>query len=190
MILIILTPLHLLFTVLFLAYGCYGSINFRNPLYQLKTAIKYALFFICFAILGFSREFLFVNINNQLYAVYYHNPNLFLPHSLHFLESLDYATMYYGKYFLTIFYFLAYFSVTYFAVKIICVDKQFTRWIIYIYSLLLILSSIIMAYNYFINNQLDGDEYTLSRWLMGIAQSPLVTFFMIAASNLYNKIQK
>ena len=98
--------------------------------------------------------------------------------------------MYYGKYFLTIFYFLAYFAVTYFAVKIICVDKQFTRWIIYIYSLLLILSSIIMAYNYFINNQLDGDEYTLSRWLMGIAQSPLVTFFMIAASNLYNKIQK
>ena len=155
----------------------------------MKTAIKYSLFFICFAILGFSREFLFVNINNQLYAVYYHNPNLFLPKSLHFLESLDYATMYYGKYFLTIFYFLAYFTVTYFVVKIICIDKPFTRWIIYIYTLLFILSSLVMAYNYFINNQLDGDEYTLSRWLMGIAQSPLVAFFMIAASALYNKIQ-
>ena len=156
---------------------------------MLKTAIKYVIFFSCFAILGFSREFLFVNINNQLYAVYYNSPNLHLPHSLHFLESLNYATMYYGKYFLTVFYFLAYFTVTYFAVKIICIDKQYTRWIIYIYSLLLILSSIIMAYNYLINNQLDGNEYTLSRWLMGIAQSPLIAFFMLAASTLYNKIQ-
>jgi hypothetical protein len=45
------------------------------------------------------------------------------------------------------------------------------------------------AYNYLINNQLNGDEYTFSRWLMGIAQSPLVAFFMIASSKLYNKFQ-
>lgn len=46
-----------------------------------------------------------------------------------------------------------------------------------------------MAYNYFIQNQLGGDEYTFSRWLMGIAQSPLVAFFVIASSKLYNKFQ-
>ena len=44
-----------------------------------------------------------------------------------------------------------------------------------------------MTYNYLINNQLDGEEYTFSRWLLGIAQSPLVAFFMIASSALNKK---
>lgn len=155
----------------------------------MKSGFKYLIFIALFAILGFSREFLFVNINNQLYAIYYGHPNLHLPQSLSFLMKLDYSTMYYGKYVLTVLYFFLYFVTTYFAVKLICDTKKFTRWIIYIYSLLLILSSIMMAYNYIFNNQLDGDEYTLSRWLMGIAQSPLVAFFMIATSSLYKKLQ-
>lgn len=46
-----------------------------------------------------------------------------------------------------------------------------------------------MLYNYLINNQLGGDEYSFSRWLMGIAQSPLVAFFIIASGKLYNKFQ-
>lgn len=155
----------------------------------MKTAIKFLVVFICFAILGFSREFMFVNINSQLYAVYYKNPNLHLPSSLYFLTYLDYTTLYKGKYLLTIIYYIVYFLTSYFAVKIICNDKQYTRWILYIYALLFVLSGIVMIYNYFINNQLDGNEYTFSRWLMGIAQSPLVAFFMIATSTLYKKIQ-
>lgn len=67
--------------------------------------------------------------------------------------------------------------------------KKNTLWIIYIYVLLLALSTLSMGYNYLINNQLGGDEYTFSRWLMGIAQSPLVCFFIIASSKLYNKFQ-
>jgi hypothetical protein len=45
-----------------------------------------------------------------------------------------------------------------------------------------------MLYNYVINNQLSGEEYTFSRWLMGIAESPLVAFFTISTSALYSKI--
>lgn len=62
-------------------------------------------------------------------------------------------------------------------------------WIIYIYAILLALAGISMGYNYFVNSQLGGDEYTFSRWLMGIAQSPLVAFFIIASGKLYNKFQ-
>lgn len=67
--------------------------------------------------------------------------------------------------------------------------KKNAIWVIYIYSLLLVLSGISMIYNYLINNQLGGDEYSFSRWLMGIAQSPLVAFFIIASGKLYNKFQ-
>lgn len=147
------------------------------------------LFITVFAILGFSREFLFVNINNQLYSLYYHHNDFKFPRSLIFLKKLDYTSLYYFKYPLTILYFLIYFFTSFFAVKSICIDKKKSVWVIYIYVILLVLSGVSMTYNYFINNQLAGDEYTFSRWLMGIAQSPLVAFFIIASGKLYNKFQ-
>lgn len=155
----------------------------------MKNNLKYILFIAIFAILGFSREFLFVNTNNQLFKLYYHNEDIKIPVSLDFITHFEYSTLYYLKYLFTIIYFLAYFIISYLAVKLICHDKKNAKWIIYIYSILLVLSSISMAYNYLINNQLNGDEYTFSRWLMGIAQSPLVAFFIIASNKLYNKFQ-
>jgi hypothetical protein len=171
-----------------LVYGCFGLTNFQQ-LYLLKTNLKYILFITIFAILGFSREFVFVNINSQLFSLYYKNSNYILPDSLSFLNDFEYTTLYYLKYPLTVLYFLAYFFTSFLAVKFICLHKKNAIWVVYIYLLLLVLSGVSMAYNYFINNQLGGDEYTFSRWLMGIAQSPLVAFFMIASSKLYNKFQ-
>lgn len=155
----------------------------------MKNSLKYIFFITVFALLGFSREFLFVNTNNQLFKLYYHNEDIKIPESLEFISHFQYSTLYYVKYLFTIIYFLAYLLTSYFAVKHICLNKKNTQWVIYIYAILLVLSGISMTYNYLINNQLNGDEYTFSRWLMGIGQSPLVAFFMIASSKLYNKFQ-
>lgn len=155
----------------------------------MKNSIKYLFFISLFAILGFSREFFFVNVNKQLYKLYYHDSDVIIPNSLNFITHFEYATLYYLKFPFTIVYFLAFLLTSYFAVKLICQNKKTAIWVIYIYTILLVLSGISMAYNYVINNQLNGDEYTFSRWLMGIAQSPLVAFFMIASSKLYNKFQ-
>jgi hypothetical protein len=153
----------------------------------MKLAFKYASFLSAFALLGFTKEFLFVNINNQLYKTYYKNNDILISKSLNFLSKYSYETLYYIKYPLTIIYFMVYFMVSFYSVKIICDYKKITMWIVYIYSLLFILSSITMFYNYIINNQLSGEEYTFSRWLMGIAESPLVAFFVISASALSSK---
>jgi hypothetical protein len=155
----------------------------------MKQALKYVIFIGLFAFLGFSREFLFVNINNQLFKLYYGHSNLPLPDSLSFIGTLKYDTLYYLKFALTIAFYLAFFIVSLLAVKLIVNDKKITRWVIYIYVLLLILAGLTMLYNYVMHNQLDGDEYTFSRWLLGIAQSPLVAFFMIASAALYRKFQ-
>ncbi len=155
----------------------------------MKTSLKYIFFILVFAFLGFSREFVFVNINSRLYSLFYNHNDYLLPNSLSFLNQLNYTTLYYIKYPLTVIYFLAYFFTSYFAIKQFCQNKKITIWVIYIYALLLALASISMAYNYLIENQLDGDEYNFSRWLMGIAQSPLVAFFMLASSKLYDKFQ-
>lgn len=155
----------------------------------MRTSLKYLLFISVFAALGFSREFLFVNINSRLYSLYYHHTTYKLPQSLAFLSDMDYNALYFVKFPFTILYFLAYFFTSYFAVRIISLHKKNAVWVIYIYALLLVLSGMSMGYNYVINNQLGGDEYTFSRWLMGIAQSPLVAFFIIASGKLYNKFQ-
>lgn len=155
----------------------------------MKLWIKYILFLTIFAILGFSREFLFVNINSQLYKLYYGHSNLTLPESLYFLNNFDFDTLYYLKFPLTIITFLIYMIVSFYAVRNLTANKKYGMWVIYIYALLLILASITMSYNYFINHTFAGDEYTFSRWLMGIAQSPLVAFFIIAAGALYKKFQ-
>jgi hypothetical protein len=154
-----------------------------------KLALKYVLFIGLFALLGFSREFLFVNINNQLFKLYYGHSNLSLPASLSFIGTMEYSKLYYLKFALTIVFYLAYFAVSLLAIKLIANDKKINRWVIYIYVLLLILAGLTMLYNYIMHNQLDGDEYTFSRWLLGIAQSPLVAFFMIASATLYKKFQ-
>ncbi len=153
----------------------------------MNIKLKYLLFIVLFALLGFSREFIFVNINSHLYNLYYQRQEHTLPPSMLFLLNYNYKIIYFSKYALTIAYFLAYFMTSYFAVKIICNTKSFSRWIIYIYALLIFCSSIIMLYNYLFKHQYNGEEYTLSRWIMGIAQSPLVAFFMIASHTLYSK---
>lgn len=155
----------------------------------MKLWLKYFIFLIIFAFLGFTREFLFVNINNQLYRLYYGHASLPLPESLSFIERFDYETLYYLKYPLTITYFLLYLFASFYAVRVLTGNKKYGKWVIYIDALLLILAGITMAYNYFINHDLGGDEYTFSRWAMGIAQSPLVAFFIIAAGSLYEKFQ-
>jgi hypothetical protein len=154
-----------------------------------RNSAKYITFLSIFAILGFSREFFFVNINSQLYSLYYNHTKYHLPTSLQFLAGLDYATLYFLKFPFTLLCVLAYFITSYFAVKCINHNKKNTIWVVYIYALLLVLSGMAMAYNYFFKHQLSGDEYTFSRWLMGIAQSPLVAFFIIASGKLYHKFQ-
>ncbi len=156
----------------------------------MRPAFKYIIFILVFAFLGFTREFLFVNINNQLYKLYYGHSNLPLPGSLHFIANLSYSTLYYSKFTLTVLFYTAYFFVSFWTVRQITANKKFTLYIIYIYALLLILAGLTMVYNYTVNKQLDGDEYIFSRWLLGIAQSPLVAFFIIASAALYKKGQK
>ncbi len=155
----------------------------------MRTSFKYILFISIFAALGFSREFVFVNLNNRLYSLFYKHNDYILPNSLSFFNQFDYDTLYYIKYPLTVLYFLAYFFTSYFTIKQLSSHKKIAQSAIYIYLILLALASISMLYNYFVNEKFDGDEYTFSRWLMGIAQSPLVAFFMLASSKLYNKFQ-
>lgn len=144
----------------------------------------FILFFVLFGALGLYREYFFGNYNNMMYFMYNGDTTVPVRPDFHFFLNFSYKTVYYLKYIFTLVFFLAFFGLSYFCVKKFTDDKKILKWFTYSYLLLLLLSSVLMLWTYFLRNNFESDEYSVSRWLMGIAQSPLPALFFIATSKL------
>lgn len=145
----------------------------------------YGLLFIG---LGLFREYFFIHINNIMTLKYYGTTSLPVPGHFSWYAGLAYETMYYLKYIFTGIFFLIFYLLAYFCLRSLTENKILLKWLSLTYAVLLILCIISMAWAYFVRMKLQDDEYTFSRWLMGIAQSPLIALFFIASSRLNNKL--
>ncbi len=148
---------------------------------------KIILFLILFGCIGYFREFFFVNLNNIMFQKYYNHTDLPIPAVMNVFNSFSYKTLYYSKYIYTLVWIIIFFAANYFAIKTLCTNKILLRFLAYSYLILLSLAAIAMLYGYFINGHLQDDEYTVSRWLLGIAQSPIICLILIASEKLYPK---
>jgi uncharacterized RDD family membrane protein YckC len=108
--------------------------------------------------------------------------------SFSFFLTLSFNTLYYLKYLFTFLFAGAFYGLSFWCIKFYTHNSNLLRWLTYCYLVLLILSAVLMLWSYFVQSKLDTDEYTISRWLMGIAQSPLPALFFIATSKLTNKL--
>lgn len=142
------------------------------------------IYLLVFIVLGYSREFFFVHLNNILYLKYYGHSSLPVPSVMSIFHSWSYETIYWSKYLFTFISLGLFFGLNYFTVLHISQQKKVVKFISYTYLLLLILSSISMGIGYFINGRLQDDEYTLSRWLIGTLQSPIPALFFLATQKL------
>lgn len=123
-----------------------------------------------------------------MFMKYYNNPPLIpIPDIMLPFTNLDYATLYYSKYVSTIFWCFLFFIASFFAIRVITSNQYLVRSLFYIYAALLLIAGVLMMYGYFVNHRLQDDEYTMSRWLMGIAQSPLICLILLASEKLYQK---
>ncbi len=146
------------------------------------------LFFICFACLGYFREFFFVHLNNIMYYKYYHRiPELSIPKLMLFFDSFSYISLYYFKYIFTFLWAGLFLICNYFALKKFTNTVFLIKLLFIAYALIIIIASVAMLYGCLINNRLQSNEYTISRWLLGIAQSPLICLILLASEKLYNK---
>ncbi|MBA3679600.1 MAG: hypothetical protein H0W73_00200 [Bacteroidetes bacterium] len=148
---------------------------------------KLIFFLILFGCLGYFREFFFVNLNNIMFQKYYNHTDLPIPSVMLVFNSFSYKTLYFSKYIYTAIWIAVFFFANYLAIKNLCEQKILLKFLIYSYLILLSLGAIAMLYGYFINGKLQDDEYTLSRWLLGIAQSPIICLILIASEKLYPK---
>lgn len=145
----------------------------------------FIVFFLLFALLGYYREKFFVAINHVLFVKYYGNTNdAPMDQFTAFFEQFSYETLYYAKYPSTILSILLFGLLSYYSVRFILGTKKLWRWVVYSYLILLTLAGLSMLFGYIVNQRLQDDEYTLSRWLVGIIQSPIITIIIIAGHQL------
>ncbi len=138
-----------------------------------------------FAILGYYREKFFVSINHLMFIKYWgHDNGPPLDPFIHFLDQFSYDTLYYLKYPSTVLSIILFGVLSYLAVRYILGTKKLWRWVVYSYLILLTLAGLSMVFGYLVNQRLQDDEYTLSRWLVGIIQSPIITIIIIASHQL------
>jgi hypothetical protein len=148
------------------------------------------LFILVFAVLGYCREFFFLNINNILFIKYYDRPTQMpVPAIMTPFLNFDYATLYYLKYPFTVMGAFVFYLANHFTIKKVTGSSFLCRINLIAYIVMLVLAAISMTYGYFAHRSLQNDEYTLSRWLMGIAQSPIICLILLASEKLYNSVR-
>ncbi len=157
---------------------------------QLNKTSWLILFLLFFSGLGYFREFIFVHYNNVMYQVYYHSDShLETPGFLQFLFQVPYAKLYYFKYPMTIVFASLFFLLNLWAVKKLSSGALKTKFVFYAYAVLIFIAALSMAYAFFFTKKLADDEYTLSRWLLGVAQSPIICLFLLASEKLISNTQ-
>jgi hypothetical protein len=102
-------------------------------------------------------------------------------------QAFSYDGLYYSKYIFTLAWSLLFLLVSYFTLKVLSKNHFLVKILLYSYGLIFVVAALSMLYGYFIREQLQDDEYTLSRWLMGIAQSPIISLILLASEKLYQK---
>lgn len=95
--------------------------------------------------------------------------------------------LYYSKYIFTALSLFIFFWMNYFTVRRLSQEKKLRSYVVYSYILLLFLAAASMVWGYFVKGRLQDDEYTFSRWLMGIGQSPIICLILLASEKLYSK---
>ncbi|MBL7932048.1 MAG: hypothetical protein JNL60_09100 [Bacteroidia bacterium] len=146
------------------------------------------IFLLLFAFLGYTREFFFVHLNVIMFEKYYNRVSEApFPEIMNVFRVFSYDTLYYSKYAYTVLWTLIYFAANFYALKKLTHSELLLRILKYSYLVMIVIAVISMAYGYILYDRLQDDEYTLSRWLMGIAQSPIICLILLASEKLYNK---
>jgi len=155
--------------------------------FKLKDSLIILLLIILFVAVGFFRDAIFMNINSQLYKLYFKNYEFSLPNWLSSIEAWPYMKLYYFKYFLTAAFVILYLLLTALSVKLFTSESKNIKWVFYAYAIVLTLSLLCFSGGYFLNNFSKG--YLFTRNLLGLLQSPFITMIIIPALKL-DKQQK
>lgn len=143
---------------------------------------------VLFFATGYLRDFIFINLNAQLYFL---NGQTTEPHThkfFAFLDGVGFNTIYYGKYLLTGLFIAISLGLTYWVLMILFRDKRFAKVCLPLYGFILALAIISFGLGFVFNASEDG--YLVARNLAGIIQGPLPALILIAARPLKRSLSR
>jgi hypothetical protein len=137
-----------------------------------KKIIVAFIFILAFSV-GYLRETLFVVINTVIHQYPFpYNPSYLKPPN--FLYQLSTSELITIKWLFTFFFFLVFMGLSLLAVHIYFKSKTFNKIVIVINTMLFIFAFILSLIGIVFN--IFDEIYPLSRFLVGLLQSPLLTF--------------
>jgi hypothetical protein len=140
------------------------------------------LIIILILFLGYYRDFVFKTINAIIQATSLQVPYA-APASLAFLLNYTMGELLMIKWALTLVFTMLYFVVALFTVHITFHNKKFNRITIGAYVVIMLLSAIITATGKLLPG-ISEKTYEFSRYLMGMAQSPIILMILIPTFKL------
>jgi hypothetical protein len=150
-----------------------------------RSAKKYILLLaiVCvLLLLGYYRDFVFKTINALLQAKDY-DAVFTAPPTLQFLDHYSAAGLIKLKWALTLLFTLVYLGLTLFTIRIVFDEQKYSRLTIGVYIVIMLLSGILMLMGYAFDG-LAERMYEPARYLMGLAQSPVILMILIPAFKL------
>lgn len=151
---------------------------------------KYFFLFILIGwlvFLGYYRDFLFRTMNSILQAKDYEAVYT-VPTSLIFLSQFDYTTLLALKWVFTLVFSLIYLVVALITLKIIFNKKKYNYIAIGLYAFITIVSALFIFAGYAFSG-ISDTMYEFARYLMGMAQSPVILMILIPAFKLSEQEQ-
>ena len=160
-----------------------------KPVKTNNSKIKRNLIIFIMAILaiatGFLRDTVFKTINAILRA-WDLDQDYFLPPFISFLQNLEYQTLVNLKWLLTLFFSLIYLSLSIIIVKTLFKGNKYKRITVFTYFGVFVVSAGFIVSGYVFKSSSEK-MYEFARYLMGMAQSPIILMILIPTFKLMEK---
>ncbi len=151
--------------------------------------IKFGFYVSCIIALlilsGYLRDTVFKTINALLRA-WDLDQDYFLPPFLSFLENYQYETLENLKWLLTLIFSLLYLILTIFSIKLFLKSSKYIKIAIFTYLGIIVISGVFILIGLCFNS-IAQKMYEFARYLMGMAQSPIILMILIPAFKLLEK---
>ena len=137
--------------------------------------------------LGWLRDYFFLNMNDQLYKLYFSGYEFRLPVPLRWMEKFPYKELYYLKYLITIIFSVFYFLLTGLGLRVFFPrNKKMWKELMVVYLVLGLVAALPILVSQFAGS--FRAAYGFSRMVIGFIHSPLL--FMLAFPAMFLQEQQ
>lgn len=160
----------------------------KNNPGRVKLWISITIIALLAIIMGYLRDSIFKSINTLLKAWDY-DQDYYMPSFLSFLENYEYNTIVNFKWALTLVFSLIFMSIALMVVKLLFSKKKYLWITVFLYGGITVLSGFLIVLGLIFDGTSEK-MYEFARYLMGMAQSPIILMILIPAFKISEKENK